>query len=141
MCVEGPTFPLMLSGKALSGHSRDLFVSSSRKEGNELTWNPSPFGMLDETMEFPCLLLVSKLDLPTAASRLIPGCTPIRELEALGTGGQWSELNPPSVLEGSAMHVMSSMRANVVVMRAFLASCCGHPSLHPIARGGIWKSI
>lgn len=74
----------MVSGKALSVNLQDLCVSSSHKEGNELTWNPSPFGMLDETMEFPCLL-VSELDLPTAAPWFIPGRMPIRELEVLGT--------------------------------------------------------
>lgn len=89
VCVEGPALPLLVSGKALSVTLQDLFASSSHQEGNEWTWNPSPFGMSDEALEFPCLLLVRELDLPTAASRFIPGCAPIRELEVLGSGGRW----------------------------------------------------
>lgn len=69
MCAwKDPALPLLVLGMALSVTLQDLFASSSHKEGNELTWNPSPFGMLDETMKFPGLLLVRELDLPTAAS-------------------------------------------------------------------------
>lgn len=45
-------------------------VSHSLKEENELTWWPHPFGVLDETMEFYCLHILSKVDLPTIASWL-----------------------------------------------------------------------
>lgn len=138
MCTERPTLPPTVSRKALLVKLQDLFVSSSHKEGNELTWNLSPFGMLDETMEFPCLLLFSELDLPTAASWFMHGCTPVQELEGPGKGEGWLE---PKALQVSrevlAVGVVSRMRAKVVSTRAFLALGYGHQSLCPITLHGI----
>lgn len=70
-------------------------VSHSLKEENELTWWPHPFRVLDETMEFPCLHILSKVDLPTIASWLTPERTPIHELEVLGKAERWWELQAP----------------------------------------------